>query len=115
MSYILDPITNRPSLFDRINGSASSSNSLNQGSHLLDGLTGSSLLDGLNSGGSLLDNIEDIPNPVQGLSLGQLGDDDGFLSGLFDDEGNLSLPNTGEVVKKSWLPVTVLLVIVGAH
>ena len=99
MSYILDPITNRPSLFDRINGSASSSNSLNQGSHLLDGLTGSSLLDGLNSGGSLLDNIEDIPNPVQGLSLGQLGDDDGFLSGLFDDEGNLSLPNTGEVVK----------------
>ena len=113
LSYILDPITNRPSLFDRINGSASSSNSLNQGSHLLDGLTGSSLLDGLNSGGSLLDNIEDIPNPVQGLSLGQLGDDDGFLSGLFDDEGNLSLPNTGEVVKKSWLPVTVLLVIAG--
>ena len=113
LSYILDPITNRPSLFDRINGSASSSNSLNQGSHLLDGLTGSSLLDGLNSGGSLLDNIEDIPNPVQGLSLGQLGDDDGFLSGLFDDEGNLSLPNTGEVVKKSWLPVTVLFVIAG--
>lgn len=93
LSYILDPITNRLSLFDRINGS--------------------SLLDGLNSGGSLLDNIEDIPNPVQGLSLGQLGDDDGFLSGLFDDEGNLSLPNTGEVVKKSWLPVTVLLVIAG--
>lgn len=113
LSYILDPITNRPSLFDRINGSASSSTPLNQGSHLLDGLTGSSLLDGLNSGGSLLDNIEDIPNPVKGLSLGQLGDDDGFLSGLFDDEGNLSLPNTGEVVKKSWLPVTVLLVIAG--
>lgn len=113
LSYILDPITNRPSLFDRINGSASSSNPLNQGSHLLDGLTGSSLLDGLNSGGSLLDDIEDIPNPVQGLSLGQLGDDDGFLSGLFDDEGNLSLPNTGEVVKKSWLPVTVLLVVAG--
>lgn len=113
LSYILDPITNRPSLFDRINGNASSSNPLNQGSHLLDGLTGSSLLDGLNSGGSLLDNIEDIPNPVKGLSLGQLGDDDGFLSGLFDDEGNLSLPNTGEVVKKSWLPVTVLLVIAG--
>ena len=106
LSYILDPITNRPSLFDRINGNASSSTPLNQGSHLLDGLTGSSLLDGLNSGGSLLDNIEDIPNPVKGLSLGQLGDDDGFLSGLFDDEGNLSLPNTGEVVKKSWLPVT---------
>ena len=79
MSYILDPITNRPSLFDRINGNASSSTPLNQGSHLLDGLTGSSLLDGLNSGGSLLDNIEDIPNPVKGLSLGQLGDDDGFL------------------------------------
>lgn len=113
LSYILDPITNRPSLFDRINGNASSSTPLNQGSHLLDGLTGSSLLDGLNSGGSLLDNIEDIPNPVKGLSLGQLGDDDGFLSGLFDDEGNLSLPNTGEVVKKSRLPVTVLLVIAG--
>lgn len=113
LNYILDPITNRPSLFDRINGSTSSSNLLNQGSHLLDGLTGGGLLDGLNSGGSLLDNIEDIPNPVQGLSLEQLGDDDGFLSGLFDDEGNLSLPNTGEVVKKSWLPVTVLLVIAG--
>lgn len=113
LNYILDPITNRPSLFDRINGSTSSSNLLNQRSHLLDGLTGGGLLDGLNSGGSLLDNIEDIPNPVQGLSLGQLGDDDGFLSGLFDDEGNLSLPNTGEVVKKSWLPVTVLLVIAG--
>lgn len=113
LNYILDPITNRPSLFDRINGSTSSSSLLNQGSHLLDGLTGGGLLDGLNSGGSLLDNIEDIPNPVQGLSLGQLGDDDGFLSGLFDDEGNLSLPNTGEVVKKSWLPVTVLLVIAG--
>ncbi|QTK08303.1 hypothetical protein [Staphylococcus haemolyticus] len=113
LNYILDPITNRPSLFDHINGSTSSSNLLNQGSHLLDGLTGGGLLDGLNSGGSLLDNIEDIPNPVQGLSLGQLGDDDGFLSGLFDDEGNLSLPNTGEVVKKSWLPVTVLLVIAG--
>ena len=27
LSYILDPITNRPSLFDRINGSTSSSNS----------------------------------------------------------------------------------------
>lgn len=113
LNYILDPITNRPSLFDRINGSTSSSNLLNQGPHLLDGLTGGVLLDGLNSGGSLLDNIEDIPNPVQGLSLGQLGNDDGFLSGLFDDEGNLSLPNTGEVVKKSWLPVTVLLVIAG--
>ncbi len=113
LNYILDPITNRPSLFDRINGSTSSSNLLNQGPHLLDGLTGGGLLDGLNSGGSLLDNIEDIPNPVQGLSLGQLGNDDGFLSGLFDDEGNLSLPNTGEVVKKSWLPVTVLLVIAG--
>lgn len=117
LNYILDPITNRPSLLDRINGNtngnASNSNLLNQGSDLLGGLTGSGLLDDLNSGGSILDNIEDIPNPVQGLSLGQIGNDDGFLSGLFDDEGNLSLPNTGAVVKKSWLPVTVILAIVG--
>lgn len=117
LNYILAPITQRPSLLDRINGTSnhptSNSNLLNQGSHILDGLTGGSLLNGLNSGGRLLDNIEDIPNPVQGLSLGHLGNDDGFLSGLFDDDGNLSLPNTGEVVKKSWLPITMLLVIAG--
>ncbi|MUN94942.1 LPXTG cell wall anchor domain-containing protein [Staphylococcus sp. 170179] len=117
LNYILAPITQRPSLLDRINGTSnhttSNSNLLNQGSHVLDGLTGGSLLNGLNSGGRLLDNIEDIPNPVQGLSLGHLGNDDGFLSGLFDDDGNISLPNTGEVVKKSWLPITMLLVVAG--
>ncbi|OHR83016.1 MULTISPECIES: LPXTG cell wall anchor domain-containing protein [unclassified Staphylococcus] len=117
LNYILAPITQRPSLLDRINGTSnhptSNSNLLNQGSHVLDGLTGGSLLNGLNSGGRLLDNIEDIPNPVQGLSLGHLGNDDGLLSGLFDDDGNLSLPNTGEIVKKSWLPITMLLVIAG--
>ena len=31
LSYILDPITNRPSLFDRINGNASSSTLLIKG------------------------------------------------------------------------------------
>ncbi|UDI77305.1 hypothetical protein HYI43_01595 [Staphylococcus taiwanensis] len=114
LDYILSPITQRPSLLDRINGqTGQGTNLLNQGSSLLDGLTGSGLLDGLNSGGSLLDNIGDIPNPVQGLSLGNLGNDDSFLSGLFDDDGNVSLPATGEAIKKSWLPITVILAIAG--
>lgn len=114
LDYILSPITQRPSLLDRINGqTGQGTNLLNQGSSLLDGLTGSGLLDGLNSGGSLLDNIGDIPNPVQGLSLGNLGNDDSFLSGLFDDDGNVSLPATGEAIKKSWLPITMILAIAG--
>ncbi|MCJ1655413.1 hypothetical protein MT340_001325 [Staphylococcus sp. NRL 16/872] len=111
LDYILAPIKNRPTLLDRINGNTHSGNGLdlfNSDSSLLGGLLGN-----LNSGGSLLDGIDDIPNPVQGLSLGDLNNGGGLLSGLFDEEGNFSLPATGETLKKSWLPITVVLAIAG--
>ncbi len=122
LNYILDPIVNRPSLLDRITGNTSGSNLLGNGLDLLDGLTGShllgnlpsgsSLLDGLTNGNSLLDGISDIPNPTQGLSLGHLGDD-GLLSGLFNSDGNLSLPATGEAIKKNWIPIAAVIAIAG--
>lgn len=113
LDYILAPITQRPSLMDRISGNSHQSTTLPQGSDLLSNLTGGSLLGGLNSGDSLLDNIPDIPDPVQGLSLGNLDSDGGLLNGLFDDDGNLSLPATGELVKKSALPIATILVLIG--
>ena len=110
LNYILDPIVNRPSLLDRITGNTSGSN---LGSSLLGNLpSGSSLLDGLTNGNSLLDGISDIPNPTQGLSLGHLGDD-GLLSGLFNSDGNLSLPATGEAIKKNWIPIAAVIAIAG--
>lgn len=110
LNYILDPIVNRPSLLDRITGNTSGSN---LGSSLLGNLpSGSSLLDGLTNGNSLLDGISDIPNPTQGLSLGNLGDD-GLLSGLFNSDGNLSLPATGEAIKKNWIPIAAVIAIAG--
>lgn len=126
LNYILDPIVNRPSLLDRITGNTSGSNLgsslLGNGLDLLGGLTGShllgnlpsgsSLLDGLTNGNSLLDGISDIPNPTQGLSLGHLGDD-GLLSGLFNSDGNLSLPTTGEAIKKNWIPIAAVIAISG--
>lgn len=126
LNYILDPIVNRPSLLDRItdntSGSNLGSNLLGNGLDLLGGLTGShllgnlpsgsSLLDGLTNGNSLLDGISDIPNPTQGLSLGHLGDD-GLLSGLFNSDGNLSLPATGEAIKKNWIPIAAVIAIAG--
>ena len=126
LNYILDPIVNRPSLLDRITGNTSGSNLgsnlLGNGLDLLGGLTGShllgnlpsgsSLLDGLTNGNSLLDGISDIPNPTQGLSLGHLGDD-GLLSGLFNSDGNLSLPATGEAIKKNWIPIVAVIAIAG--
>ncbi|BFL77501.1 LPXTG cell wall anchor domain-containing protein [Staphylococcus hominis subsp. novobiosepticus] len=126
LNYILDPIVNRPSLLDRITGNTSGSNLgsnlLGNGLDLLGGLTGShllgnlpsgsSLLDGLTNGNSLLDGISDIPNPTQGLSLGNIGDD-GLLSGLFDDNGDLSLPATGEAIKKNWVPIAAVIAIAG--
>ncbi|MFX3069953.1 hypothetical protein V6125_27580, partial [Klebsiella pneumoniae] len=106
LNYILDPIVNRPSLLDRITGNTS-------GSSLLGNLpSGSSLLDGLTNGNSLLDGISDIPDPTQGLSLGHLGDD-GLLSGLFNSDGNLSLPATGEAIKKNWIPIAAVIAIAG--
>lgn len=126
LNYILDPIVNRPSLLDRITGNTSGSNLgsnlLGNGLDLLGGLTGShllgnlpsgsSLLDGLTNGNSLLDGISDIPNPTQGLSLGHLGDD-GLLSGLFNSDGDLSLPATGEAIKKNWVPIAAMIAIAG--
>ncbi|MGW9990634.1 LPXTG-motif cell wall-anchored protein [Staphylococcus hominis] len=126
LNYILDPIVNRPSLLDRITGNTSGSNLGSNlsgngldllggltGSHLLGNLpSGSSLLDGLTNGNSLLDGISDIPNPTQGLSLGHLGDD-GLLSGLFNSDGNLSLPATGEAIKKNWIPIAAVIAIAG--
>ena len=70
------------------------------------------MLDGLTNGNSLLDGISDIPNPTQGLSLGHLGDD-GLLSGLFNSDGNLSLPATGEAIKKNWIPIAAVIAIAG--
>lgn len=122
LNYILDPIVNRPSLLDRITGNTSDSNLLGNGLDLLGGLTGShllgnlpsgsSLFDGLTNGNSLLDGISDIPNPTQGLSLGHLGDD-GLLSGLFNSDGDLSLPATGEAIKKNWVPIAAVIAIAG--
>ena len=126
LNYILDPIVNRPSLLDRITGNTNGSNHgsslLGNGLDLLGGLTGSnllgnlpsgnSLLDRLTNGNSLLDGISDIPNPTQGLSLGNIGDD-GLLSGLFDDNGDVSLPATGEAIKKNWVPIAAVIAIAG--
>lgn len=37
----------------------------------------------------------------------------GFLDGLFDQNGDFNLPNTGEIVKRTWLPLGVLVVAIG--
>lgn len=113
LDYVLSPIKNRPTLLDRINGNTTSGGGLDLGSGLLGGLTNGGLLGNLNSGGSLLDGIDDIPNPVQGLSLGNLDNGGGLLSGLFDDDGNFSLPETGETLKRSWLPITLVIAVAG--
>ncbi|UEX90160.1 hypothetical protein [Staphylococcus ratti] len=66
------------------------------------------------TGKSILDDIPDIPNPIQGRALSLVKPSDGFLSGLFDHEGNLDLPATGQMVKKSVLPVSIVLIIFGS-
>ena len=83
LEYILDPIKNRPSLLDRINKGVGDSNSI---------FDRPSLLDKLHSRGSILDKL-DHSAPENGLSLDNKG---GLLSDLFDDDGNISLPATGE-------------------
>lgn len=87
LEYILDPIKNRPSLLDRINKGVGDSNSI---------FDRPSLLDKLHSRGSILDKL-DHSAPENGLSLDNKG---GLLSDLFDDDGNISLPATGEVIKQ---------------
>lgn len=100
LEYILDPIKNRPSLLDRINKGVGDSNSI---------FDRSSLLDKLHSRGSILDKL-DHSAPENGLSLDNKG---GLLSDLFDDDGNISLPATGEVIKQHWMSVAVVLMSLG--
>lgn len=100
LEYILDPIKNRPSLLDRINKGVGDSNSI---------FDRPSLLDKLHSRGSILDKL-DHSAPENGLSLDNKG---GLLSDLFDDDGNISLPATGEVIKQHWIPVAVVLMSLG--
>lgn len=38
---------------------------------------------------------------------------EGFLDGLFDQNGDFNLPNTGEIVKRTWLPLGILVVAIG--
>ncbi|WP_449463691.1 LPXTG cell wall anchor domain-containing protein, partial [Streptococcus suis] len=38
----------------------------------------------------------------------------GILDGLFDDKGNLSLPDTGTVAKRTLLPVGIMIIALGA-
>lgn len=111
---IFEPLKNTPSIADTLD-----KRSLNKGdklSTLLDAetqrLQKPSLLSGLFNGDGLLDGVRDIPNPSPGRAL-SIGESDGFLSGLFDDEGNFSLPDAGTAVKKSTIPVGIVLLIVG--
>lgn len=102
---ILSPITNRPSLLDRVNH-RNSSDHLGQLSNVLnDGA-------GLLGGHSILDDIPDLPTPTPEDTL-TLGSGDGLLSGLLDDDGNISLPKTGEAIKHHWLPLSVILLSAG--
>lgn len=103
INHILEPIKDRPSLLDRIHNGSSGLDSL---------LNEPSLLDKLNSGGSLLDKLGNsgIPLPEDNLSLGS---DDGLLSGLFDDDGNISLPSTGEVIKQHWISLAIVMMSLG--
>ena len=85
---ILAPIKNRPSLLDRLHADAQRHR-------------------------SVLDQIDDIPNPTQGLSLGHINNQDNFLSGLFDDNGSLSLPASGQVLKTYWPVLAIGMILIG--
>src|SRR5699024_6311794 len=111
---IFEPLKNTPSIADTLD-----KRSLNKGdkiSTLLDAetqrLQKPSLLSGLFSGDGLLDSVRDIPNALHGRAL-SIGESDGFLSGLFDDEGNFSLPDAGTLMTKSMIPVCIVLLRVG--
>ncbi|WP_412518932.1 hypothetical protein [Staphylococcus simulans] len=110
LNHIFDPLKDTPSLLGKSHGSLLNKDLLGHKPSLLGG---PSLLDKLANKGSLLDGIPDIPNPSEGhaLSLGNPHDD--FLSGLFDDNGNFDLPATGEVVKKTALPIGIALIVIG--
>lgn len=113
LDYILSPIKDRPSLLDRIHGNKHHNGQLADLLNQISDLTkGPSLFDRLNSKGSLLDGVNNIdtPTPENGLSLGS---GDSLLSGLFNDDGNISLPATGKIVKRSALPIAIVALIIG--
>ncbi|MGZ1848857.1 adhesin [Staphylococcus argenteus] len=95
LDYIFPPILNRPSLLDRLNKSGKSSD-LDKLSRLL------------NQGSNLLDSIPDIPTPKPEKTL-TLGKGNGLLSGLLNDDGNVSLPKAGETLKQHWIQLAVVV------
>lgn len=111
---LFEPLKYTPSLSNKFDGS------LLDRDEQMRKLSGSSkllgtpsLFDDLFNRNSLLDGIKDISNPSPGRAL-SLGDSSGsFLSGLFDNNGDFSLPDTGTVVKKSTIPLGILLFIIG--
>lgn len=111
---LFEPLKYTPSLSNKFDGSLldrdEQMRKLSGNSKLLDT---PSLFDDLFNRNSILDGIKDISNPSPGRAL-SLGDSSGsFLSGLFDNNGDFSLPDTGTVVKKSTIPLGILLFIIG--
>ncbi len=114
MHGLFEPLKDTPSLSNKFDGSlldrAEQMRKLSGNSKLLGT---PSLFDGLFNRNSILDGIKDISNPSPGRAL-SLGDSSGsFLSGLFDNNGDFSLPDTGIVVKKSTIPLGILFFIIG--
>lgn len=114
MHGLFEPLKYTPSLSNKLDGSlldrAEQMRKLSGNSKLLGT---PSLFDDLFNRNSILDGIKDISNPSPGRAL-SLGDSSGsFLSGLFDNNGDFSLPDTGTVVKKSTIPLGILLFIIG--
>ncbi|MDW4093245.1 hypothetical protein QI261_12720 [Staphylococcus saprophyticus] len=114
MHGLFEPLKYTPSLSNKFDGSlldrAEQMRKLSGNSKLLGT---PSLFDDLFNRNKILDGIKDISNPSPGRAL-SLGDSSGsFLSGLFDNNGDFSLPDTGTVVKKSTIPLGILLFIIG--
>lgn len=114
MHGLFEPLKYTPSLSNKFDGSlldrAEQMRKLSGNSKLLGT---PSLFDDLFNRNSILDGIKDISNPSPGRAI-SLGDSSGsFLSGLFDNNGDFSLPDTGTVVKKSTIPLGILLFIIG--
>ncbi|WP_210134613.1 MULTISPECIES: GA module-containing protein [unclassified Staphylococcus] len=114
MHGLFEPLKYTPSLSNKFDGSlldrAEQMRKLSGNSKLLGT---PSLFDDLFNRNSILDGIKDISNPSPGRAL-SLGNSSGsFLSGLFDNNGDFSLPDTGTVVKKSTIPLGILLFIIG--
>ncbi|MCQ3817968.1 hypothetical protein DSN45_13815, partial [Staphylococcus xylosus] len=109
MHGLFEPLKYTPSLSNKFDGSLldrdEQMRKLSGNSKLLGT---PSLFDDLFNRNSILDGIKDISNPSPGRAL-SLGDSSGsFLSGLFDNNGDFSLPDTGTVVKKSTIPLGIL-------